>query len=51
MAALSRRAPNEVTVADLLSHRVGLTRNAFDRDLEANADYGSLVSRRWRTRR
>jgi beta-lactamase class C len=35
----------ELTVADLLSHRVGLTRNAFDRDLEANADYGSLVSK------
>jgi beta-lactamase class C len=35
----------ELTVADLLSHRVGLTRNAFDRDLEANADYGSLVAK------
>ena len=38
-------AERELTVADVLSHRVGLTRNAFDRDLEANADYGSLVSR------
>lgn len=38
-------AERELTVADVLSHRVGLTRNAFDRDLEANADYGSLVSK------
>jgi beta-lactamase class C len=38
-------AERELTVADLLSHRVGLTRNAFDRDLEANVDYGSLVAK------
>ena len=38
-------AERELTVADVLSHRVGLTRNAFDRDLEANADYSSLVSK------
>jgi len=38
-------AERQLTVADLLSHRVGLTRNAFDRDLEANADYGSLVAK------
>ena len=31
-------AAQQVTVADLLSHRVGLTHNAYDRDLEANAD-------------
>ena len=39
-------APNaaqQVTVADVLSHRVGLTHNAFDRDIEANADYRSLT--------
>ena len=39
-------APNaaqQVTVADVLSHRVGLTHNAFDRDIEANADYHSLT--------
>lgn len=36
-------AAQQVTVADLLSHRVGLTRNAFDRDLEANADFLSLT--------
>jgi beta-lactamase class C len=38
-------AERELTVADVLSHRVGLTRNAFDRDLEANADYDSLVAK------
>jgi beta-lactamase class C len=38
-------AAEQVTVADLLSHRVGLTRNAFDRDLEANADVRSLTLR------
>ena len=38
-------AAQELTVAEVLSHRVGLPRNAYDRDLEANADYGSLVQR------
>ncbi|HQY49749.1 MAG TPA: serine hydrolase domain-containing protein, partial [Thermomonas sp.] len=38
-------AAQEVTVADLLSHRIGLTRNAFDRDLEGNEDYHSLTLR------
>lgn len=38
-------AERELTVADVLSHRVGLTRNAFDRDLEANVDYASLVGK------
>ena len=33
-------ATRQVTVADLLSHRVGLqAHNAFDRDIEGNADY------------
>lgn len=33
-------ATDRVTVADLLSHRVGLQAyNAFDRDIEANVDY------------
>ena len=33
-------ATQRVTVADLLSHRVGLqSHNAFDRDIESNADY------------
>ncbi len=36
-------AAQQVTVADLLSHRVGLTRNAFDRDIEADADFHSLT--------
>lgn len=35
-----------VTVADLLSHRVGLrSHNAFDRDIEANADYHTVSSK------
>lgn len=38
-------AERELTVADVLSHRVGLTRNAFDRDIEANADYASLLAK------
>lgn len=38
-------ATRQVTVADILSHRTGLTRNAFDRDLEGNADYHSLTQR------
>jgi beta-lactamase class C len=34
------QATQRVTVADLLSHRVGLkSHNAFDRDIEANGDY------------
>ncbi|MEO6154862.1 MAG: serine hydrolase domain-containing protein, partial [Thermomonas sp.] len=36
-------AAQQVTVADLLSHRVGLTHNAFDRDLEADADFHTLT--------
>lgn len=36
-------AAQRVTVADLLSHRVGLTHNAFDRDLEADADFHTLT--------
>ena len=37
-------ATQRVTVADLLSHRVGLhAHNAFDKDIEANADYYSVA--------
>ncbi len=36
-------AAQQVTVADVLSHRLGLPYNAFDRDIEANADYHSLT--------
>jgi beta-lactamase class C len=36
------QATRQLTVADLLSHRVGLTRNAYDRDIESNADYYTL---------
>jgi beta-lactamase class C len=37
-------ATQRVTVADLLSHRVGLhDHNAFDKDIEANAEYYSVA--------
>ena len=36
-------AAQQVTVADLLSHRTGLTHNAYDRDLEGNADFHALT--------
>jgi beta-lactamase class C len=38
-------AAREVTVADVLSQRVGLVHNTYDRDLEANVDYRSLVQK------
>ena len=38
-------AAKQVTVADLLSHRVGLTHNTYDRDLESNVDYRTLTQR------
>jgi beta-lactamase class C len=38
-------AASQITVADLLSHRVGLTHNTFDRDLEANVDYRTLTQK------
>jgi len=38
-------ATRQLTVADVLSHRVGLTRNAYDRDIESNADYYTLSHR------
>lgn len=37
-------APN-ITVADLLSHRVGLTHNTYDRDLENYVDYRTLTQK------
>ncbi|MCL7715713.1 serine hydrolase domain-containing protein [Stenotrophomonas mori] len=36
-------ATRRLTVADVLSHRVGLPFNAYDRDIEANADYYTLT--------
>lgn len=36
-------AAQQVTVADVLSHRVGLSRNAFDRDLEQSVPYRELT--------
>ena len=38
-------AAQQITVADLLSHRVGLTQNAYDRDLEAYVDYRTLTQK------
>lgn len=36
-------AAEQVTVADLLSHRVGLSRNTYDRDLEHYVSYRELT--------
>jgi len=38
-------AAQQLTVAEVLSHRVGLTHNAFDRDIEGSADYRDVVQR------
>lgn len=38
-------AAGMLTVADVLSHRVGLGSNTYDRDIERNADYHALVQR------
>ena len=38
-------AAQRLTVADILSHRVGLTHNAYDRDIEGNASYHDLVQK------
>ena len=38
-------AAQMLTVADVLSQRDGLTRNTYDRDLEANVDYHTLVQK------
>ncbi|WP_407352611.1 serine hydrolase domain-containing protein [Luteimonas sp. R10] len=38
-------AAGRVTVADVLSHRVGLARHAYDRDIERGADYNALVQK------
>jgi beta-lactamase class C len=38
-------AAQQLTVAEVLSQRVGLTHNAYDRDIEDGADYRSLVQR------
>ncbi|MEJ7746241.1 MAG: serine hydrolase domain-containing protein [Luteimonas sp.] len=38
-------AAQQLTIADILSHRVGLTHNAYDRDIEGNADYHDLVQK------
>jgi beta-lactamase class C len=38
-------AAQQLTVADVLSQRDGLIRNTYDRDLEANVDYHTLVQK------
>ena len=38
-----RQAAQQLTVADVLSHRVGLSRNAYDRELESYVDYRTLT--------
>jgi beta-lactamase class C len=38
-------AARSLTVADVLSHRVGLTHNTYDRDLENYADYRVLTQK------
>ena len=38
-------ASQQLTVADVLSHRTGLTHNTYDRDLERYEDYRVLASR------
>ena len=38
-------ATQRLTVADLLSHRVGLVHNTYDRDLEGNVDYRTLTQK------
>jgi len=48
MPALQFSDPNaarQLTVAEVLSHRVGLTHNTYDRDIERNVDYNSLVQK------
>ena len=38
-------AAQQLTVAEVLSQRVGLTHNAYDRELERNVDYNTLVQK------
>ncbi len=40
-----RNASQQLTVADVLSHRVGLSRNAYDRELESYTDYRTLTQK------
>ena len=42
-------ASGRLTVADLLSHRVGLPHHTYDRAIEADADYRDLVRRLYET--
>lgn len=38
-------ATQRLTVADVLSHRVGLVHNTYDRDIEGNVDYRQLTQK------
>ena len=38
-------AAQKVTVRDILSHRVGLTHNTYDRDLESNEPFPLLAEK------
>ena len=38
-------ATQEITVADVLSHRLGLSHNTYDRDLERYVDYHTLTQK------
>jgi beta-lactamase class C len=38
-------AAQQLTVADVLSHRVGIVKNAFDRDIEADVEYPALMQK------
>jgi beta-lactamase class C len=38
-------AAQQLTVAEVVSQRVGLTKNTYDRDLESNIDYNTLVQK------
>jgi beta-lactamase class C len=42
-------AARQLTVADVLSHRVGLPHHTYDRAIEDNADYRDLVNRLYQT--
>ena len=42
---VDQEASQAVTVSDILSQRIGLPKNAFDSEIEANADYYWLVQR------
>ena len=42
---INAQASQTITIADILSQRTGLPKNAFDHEIEANADYYWLLQR------